>query len=214
MVALCRQHHDAADAGAYESEQLREMKVLGRDRAHALGARFEWMRARLLAVVGGAFYYETPTPVALREEPMVWFNRDGDGRFLLNVAMPSTVREPRLMIEDNFWIEVGEPDDLECPPNGRLVSVRYANGDSIRVEFLELGDGDALTSRYDHGEGARHLLEVEEQDGFPVTAVEVQMRVMRGSDAVIDFGPQQSQIGGFQMAGFLSVRNNIGLRLG
>src|SRR5215211_1730983 len=65
MVALCREHHDAADAGAYSEHDFREMKA--RDRAQALRGRFEWRRQRLLAIVGGTFYYETPIPVQVGE---------------------------------------------------------------------------------------------------------------------------------------------------
>lgn len=137
MVALCREHHDAADVGAYTKDDFREMKSRGRDRTEALSGQFQWRRRRLLAVVGGNFYYETAIPLQLQGRPVVGFNRDDQERFLLNVAMPSTIPEPRLYIEDNFWIEAGNPTNIECPPSGRTVAVEYANGDLIRVGFLK-----------------------------------------------------------------------------
>jgi hypothetical protein len=211
MIALCRLHHDAADVGAYTREQLRELKGRGRDARGAVGARFEWMRHRLLAVIGGGFYYETPTPLLIGDKPVIWFNRDEHNRFLLNIAMPATVPEPRLQIRDNFWIEVGEPDDLECPPNGRVVSVRYRNGDRLRVEFFEVKDGEALSRRYTHADGVRHLLEEEEPNGLPVTAVDIQMRLFA---PIIDFDAQKTRIGGNTMTGFMSVRNRVGVQFG
>jgi hypothetical protein len=44
MVALCREHHDKADAGAFTREQLRQLKT---KRARVTG-RFDWMRQDLL----------------------------------------------------------------------------------------------------------------------------------------------------------------------
>lgn len=86
MVALCRDHHPEADAGAFTIEQLHHMKREreGRDRNNAIGARFNWMRDKLLAVVGGNFHYETPIVLRVQHVPVVWFNRDPSGRPLVN----------------------------------------------------------------------------------------------------------------------------------
>lgn len=215
MIALCRQHHDAADANAYEVGELRAMKARGRDRNLALAARFEWRRHRLLAVVGGSFYYETPVPVQLRTQPIVALNRDGDGRVLLNLAMPSTVPEPRLVVDDNFWIETGIASNVECPPHGRLVAARYPNGDAIRIEFIEIGDGDALVRRYEHSDRVRSFLEQTEGEGFPIAAVEVQMKVHSPTgEPIIDFDAQATRIGALHMVGSFMVRCGVGLQLG
>jgi hypothetical protein len=45
MVALCREHHDKADAGAFTRDQLRQLKT---KRAHRVTGRFDWMRQDLL----------------------------------------------------------------------------------------------------------------------------------------------------------------------
>jgi hypothetical protein len=215
MIALCGEHHDAADAKAYDVEELRMMKASGRDQTLALQARFEWRRRRLLAIVGGNFYFETPVPVQIRSQPVVSFNRDEAERLLLNVAMPSTVNERRLVVEDNFWIETGLPSSVECPPHGRLVGVRYPNGDSIRIEFTEIGDGDALSGRYKHAEGIRSFLESEDEEGFPIVAVDIRMKVHAPTgQPVIDFNAQETRIGGMQMIGGVFVRNGTGLHLG
>lgn len=215
MIAFCSQHHDAADANAYDVDELRLMKAKGRDRNLALQARFEWRRRRLLSVVGGNFYYETPVPVQIGPKPVVSFNRDDDDRLLLNVVMPSTVREPRLYVDDNFWIESGIQSSVECPPHGRLVAVRYPNGDAIRIEFIGIDDADALARRYDQSDVVRSFLEGEEGEGFPIAAVEVRMKIHGPTaEPVIDFDAQATRIGGMRMTGCLSVRNRVGLQLG
>jgi hypothetical protein len=215
MIALCGQHHDAADANAYDLDQLRLLKANGRGRNLPLQARFEWRRRRLLSVVGGNYYYETLVPVQIGPQPVVAFRRDGDGRLLLNVAMPSTVPEPRLIVDDNFWIETGNPSSVECPPHGRLVAVQYPNGDAIRIEFIEIRDGDALARRYEHSDAARSFLEAEEGDAFPIAAVEVQMKIHSPTGGpAIDFDARATRFGGVLMVGCLSVRNRVGLQIG
>jgi hypothetical protein len=214
MVALCREHHDAADTGAYTQDDFREMKARGRDRTLALSGDFQWRRRRLLGVVGGSFYYETPILIQVGDRSVVAFNRDDQDRLLLNVAMPSTVSEPRLRIEDNFWIEVGEPKSVECPPSGRIVAVEYPHGDSIRVEFFEIADGEALSRRYRYSDGVREFLD-EESDGYPVTAVEIRMRILNSDQQpVIDFSADATRVGGMTMVGALFVRGQVGLHLG
>jgi hypothetical protein len=125
MIALCAEHHSMADAGAFTQEQLRQFKEAGARRAEEVRGRFEWMRRDVLWVVGGNFYYETPVIFQFRDEPVVWFKRDEDGYLLLNLKMLTTSSEERATIEDNFWIGQGPIDDLESPPHGRILEVRY-----------------------------------------------------------------------------------------
>src|SRR3984885_9748514 len=44
MIALCREHADQADNGAFTDHQLRELKITGKGRAHEVRGRFNWMR--------------------------------------------------------------------------------------------------------------------------------------------------------------------------
>jgi hypothetical protein len=214
IIALCQQHHSAADVGAFTTEQLDEMKARGRDRADALGARFEWMRHRLLAVVGGTFCYEVGVFLQIQDRPVLWFHRDEEQRLLLNIDMPATIPEARMHIKDNFWTEIGEPKMLECPPSGKLVSVTYENGDLLRVEFFEVPDGGALSRRYEHADLARRYLEEEDTDGFPITAVDVRMRLMREAVAIIDLDAKQTRIGGMTMTGSFMAHCGVGFQIG
>jgi len=122
MIALCGEHHDKADAGAFTREQLGRMKQDGRAHAAEVRGRFEWMRRELLGVVGGSFYHETPILVQFRDEPMIWFNRDESGYLLLNVRMLTASKEPRLRVEDNYWITRGNPEtsNVRHPASGSV----------------------------------------------------------------------------------------------
>jgi hypothetical protein len=139
MIALCRDHHPEADAGAFSNDDLRELKRTGREKARLLGARFNWMREQLLVRVGSAFYYETPIAIRIGERPIVWFNRSEANRVLVNLSMPSASGDPRLEMRDNFWLTEGTNlRVLNCPPSGKVVQARYANDDLLRIEFRNI----------------------------------------------------------------------------
>jgi hypothetical protein len=206
MVALCAEHHAKADNGAFSKEQLREFKRQGTQRSEEVRGRFDWMRRNLLSVVGGNFYYETPIIFQFRDEPGIWFNRDEAGYLLLNIRMLTVSGQPRVKIEDNFWLPRGDPDDLESPPSGKVLRVKYANGDSLGVEFFELESVSDARKRYSEVEPGNWRV------SFPITAVEVHMKV-GGTD--IEFGPHQTTLPGHN-----TIRNSfmshcrVGISLG
>jgi hypothetical protein len=61
MIALCAEHHAKADAGAFTTEQLRKMKS---QPTRPIQGRFDWLRNRVVSIIGGNAYYENP--IALR----------------------------------------------------------------------------------------------------------------------------------------------------
>ncbi len=184
MVALCQEHHSKADAGAYTPDQLRDFK---RVKSPQVSGRFDWMRNRLLTILGGNFYYEVPILFEFRGHPVVWFRQDDRGTLLLNLRMLTTAREPRLVVEDNDWVSLGTPADLECPPSGRLISVRYDNGDSLRVEFSEAEDCHSLSQEYPDARICEWPV------AFPITTVKVWMSV---SGTELSFSPTATTLPG------------------
>lgn len=170
MIALCAEHHKKADGGAYTKEQQRDLKR-NQKQSNEVRGRFDWMRNRLLAVVGGNFYYETLRILTLDGEDVVWFNRDADGYLLLNVRMRSLLPRERAIIIDNDWENIGEPVDLESPPHGKELTIRYDNGDFLSVEFMELETAEVAFGKYK----CKALLEPDAIE-YPITAVEVNMK--------------------------------------
>jgi hypothetical protein len=137
------------------------------------------MRRELLVVVGGNLYHETPIAVQFREQPMVWLNRDSHGYLLVNLAMLSASHKPRAVMQDNFWMAWGDPDDVGCPPSGRKLVVRYSNDDRLGIEFFSANGASDINVRYPGANAEQWGI------GYPITAIEVQMKAGGTS---IDFG--------------------------
>jgi hypothetical protein len=197
MIALCREHADKADHGAFTIKQLQHLKTSADEKPRAdVGGRFDWMRRDLLAVVGGNFYYRCPVVLEFGDYRSIWFNRDDDGYLLLNFSMPSLAGDLRARIEDNFWTVTTTAEEVVCPPSGRLVEVTYANGDRFRAEFFTADTNDDLLTRYPVA-----VLDRTHSDiAFPLTIVEL-WETAAGTS--LEFGPHESRIGGFRITGSL-----------
>ncbi len=199
MIALCRLHADQADNGAFTASQLREFKRDGRARAREVRGRLNWMRQRLLAVVGGNFFYDVSVVLKINDTKLIWFDRDDEGYIQLNFRMPSATGRSRAAIENNFWRVTPAVNEIICPPSGRLVEVKYNNGDKFRVEYLNIESADSLDSRYPRSNTRSWSDSLE----FPITAVEV-WETAAGTP--VQLGPDFSRLGGARFeAGFIQA---------
>lgn len=199
MIALCATHHAKADA--WTVQQVRQIKTKAANEGDVSG-RFEWMREDVLAVVGGNYYYETPNMVVFRDQPLIWFERDEDRRLLLNLNMLSSSAEPRTSLVRNDWFLRGNPEEVESPPNGSRLKVRYLNGDEVTVRFREWSSADSL------GKVHEQALVLGDELMFPLVTAEVGL-VVGGTG--ISFGPKTTTLGGVTMTGCVSIRCGAGL---
>jgi hypothetical protein len=199
MIPLCAEHH--GKAAAWTPEDLRKMKEVATSQRVELLGRFEWMRRDVLAIVGGNSYYKTPYVVVANDNPVVWFERDGDDRLLLSVAMITTTHEPRAMLSANDWTVLGDPTDVESPPNGSSFKVKYSNGDMVAVRFRQWADEEALGKVF-----AFATTQIEPL-AYPVVTCEVELAV---GDTPIKFGPTYSTLGGPRFGGNRIIGGEIG----
>lgn len=204
MIALCREHADKADGGAFPNELLREWKKDGAAQAQAIEGKFDWMRHTYLAVIGSVFYYENATILQIGERRCIWFSRDEKGYQLLNFWMPTVVDEPRARIYENGWIVPPNIKDLECPPHGKLLRVWYANGDRISFEFREMANPAQLVDRYAAAQ------EYQSAMVFPLTVVEISERA---AGSPIELGPKMTKIGAATMEGGFMHANKVGIHI-
>lgn len=198
MIALCATHH--AKAAAWTPEDLRSMKRTSPNPQEVQG-RFEWMRREILAVVGGNLYHETPNMVVFRDEPMVWFERDDEGRLLLNFRMLTQSGLPRTRLHNNDWFIRGDPTDVHSPPNGSRLLVTYADGDRFGIRFREWPALEPLAAEYP----SAHRL--HDELSFPLVTAEVSFEVGGSS---IRFRPTFTQVGGVHMRGAVASRCGAG----
>jgi hypothetical protein len=205
MIALCRDHHIHADHGAFTVDQLHDFKRYGKDNWSQVKGRFNWMRNRLLAVVGGNFYYETPVVFQFQGKPVIWFERNQEGYQCLNLFMLTASGEPRAHIRNNDWFNAGSEEDIECPPSGKRLRIRYPNGDQVTVEFFEIKTLEEAEQLYPEA-GAKNW-----PVDLPITAVEV-TNVVAGTN--LEFSAKQSKVGGIVMKNCFMSNCGAGIAVG
>jgi hypothetical protein len=178
-VALCLAHREQA-AGA-PPDRLRRL-----ERPPA-GTRPAWLQRKVLARVGGNFFYETPTVLRLGSVTSIGFGRDERGDLLLTLRMPTASGQPRAVLVDSFWEVPPAGAQVVSPPSGRLLDLAYPDGDRFRLRLLEVHSAGALQARF--GAVARWAYRVE----YPVTLAEISLGV---ANTDLAFGPDTTDMGG------------------
>lgn len=134
MVALCREHHDKAGAGAFTTEQLRLLKRVGAENTRRVAGTFDILRQDLAFKVGSNWFVETPRMVVYRDHPLIWFSRDAENVMRLSLRVPGP-RGPRLQMDENYWSNLADASLVECPPKGTDLLVEYPDGDRVSIRF-------------------------------------------------------------------------------
>lgn len=204
MIALCIEHHKKADGGSYTKEQLLKLK---RNKAQAdmIKGQFDWLRNDLLAVVGGNFYYETLKVLQLNGRDVVWFRRDEDGYLRLNVRMVSVRPEERAIIDDNVWMNIGNPEDVNSPPQGKELRIKYENGDDLFVKFLVMDTARQAYEKYES-----EILLRNHSLKFPLTVVEVNYKV---GGTNIEFKSSGTNIASNSITGNFTSHCGVGVKI-
>jgi hypothetical protein len=150
MIAPCEEHHTKADNGAYTVDQLRRMKAEAAKSRTDVQGRFDWLRRKLLVVVGGQLHPLAQTVLRVKGTPIIWFTRDDEQHVLVNIDLSSVSKsgEDRLVLIGNDWLLKGTPSDFHCPTSGRLIHAKYPGGDELRIEFFDVKDQNDLVRRY------------------------------------------------------------------
>ena len=204
MIALCREHHIQADNGAFTKEQLHRFKRDGNKNWHQVSGNFSWLRNNLLVVLGGNFFYETLVILKLFAKPIIWFTRDANNYLLLNLYMLTTSGKQRAYIINNVWFNVGDEEDIECPPSAKRLKVSYPNGDLVSIEFFEIKAMAEFNKRYP-GVKANGWPIV-----LPITAVEV-TNIVANSNLI--FSARKTKIGQSHMKNCFAAYCGAGLSI-
>jgi hypothetical protein len=162
MIALCATHH--AKVAGFTKAQLRDMKRGSTSPADVSG-RFDWMREDVLGVVGGNLFVDVPEMIHFKRRKIIWFERDTENRMLLNLSAPSP--EPRATLINNDWTLGNDVADVESPPHGAFLRVRYLNGDDVSIRFREWASQRSLARLYPM------VSRLDGQLAFPLVTAEV-----------------------------------------
>lgn len=118
MIAVCRPHHDAADAGVFSAEELRQLKRSG---GHAAQARGEvpWAKKQWLIRLGGCYSGGTKVPLMVGGKTVIELNRNGDGLLLLSFTLEDNDGTVIAEMEDNIFTIVDPTlvNDVEALAN-------------------------------------------------------------------------------------------------
>ena len=120
MIALCPTHHGEADGGPIDPERIRKLKQQCNNKP--IRKRIEWFRNDIVVSTIGGLNYDIEIILSIEDCPIIFFNRDEDGNFLLNIHL-SMIAGQSLVIKDNWLIEKGNPEDFVCPPHGQLLRI-------------------------------------------------------------------------------------------
>lgn len=200
MIAICAAHHGLA--GAWTAEQVRGFKKI-KSREN-VGARLQWSRREMIAVVGSNYFYETLRIFEYQGQPVVWFTRNDRRELLLNISLSMISGEPRVEMRNNDWIALGDPCDIDCKPGGKFLHIEYDNGDFLRVQFKEWVSEEVLIREHPAAEANRSALT------FPIVTVDVTLCVKNASVA---FDSRESQIEGVRLTNCWFERNECGISI-
>ena len=168
MIALCAEHANKADHGAFIDDQLRQLKAKTPEREDISG-RFDWRRQDFLVRLGGNFYYRPVKIFEIGSVPCAWLTRDEEGLLEVNFRMPSIANEPRASVIENFWTAPRSADEIISPPMGRKIEVKYKNGDYFKIVFRNVKQPDHIGGLYPSANPGKLAGVVD----FPTTLVEV-----------------------------------------
>lgn len=114
------------------------------------------------------------------------FNERKDGYLRLNVKMLSMLAKERAIIEDNIWTNIGDPMDMNSPPQGKELRIDYANGDHLFVKFMVMQTAEQAYKKYKN----EYLVNSSDVK-FPITVVEVNYKI---GGTGIEFKPSGTSI--------------------
>jgi hypothetical protein len=126
MIALCRPHHDAADAGVFSKQQIQELKK--QQRTSSAEVDFPWAPRSLLIRVGGCYCGGTETLVAIGGKSCIRIRRAETGLLLLSLKVDNVDGANILEVEDNMLLaQPAELHDLEVNTSATKVRVWFAD---------------------------------------------------------------------------------------
>jgi hypothetical protein len=126
MIALCREHHDAADRGVFSKSELHELKK-GPHFVDDVRAHFPWAKRNFLVRLGGFYSGGNRSVVNVSSRPLIRFAKDENNLLLLCLELRSSDDTPVLTVSENlFSADPSSLHDLRVNTSGTEVKVWFA----------------------------------------------------------------------------------------
>ena len=166
MIALCREHHDAADRGLFSKDDLRALKRSPWS-VEDVKVQFPWAKRNILIRLGGVYCGEsnpTCTPaLAVRNVPIIRLAKDENDLLLLDLDLRAADGTSVLSMEQNMLLcNSASVHDLEVDTGATRVKAWFAPRDvgiELRFTRVTLDElGATLADDRERAEKASKLL--------------------------------------------------------
>jgi len=135
IIALCADHHDQADTGAFTKEQLITLKKSNHE---SVESKFHWRRKHTVFVCGGNFAYNCGGMLQVSGIDIVYFEKDEQGFDTLSLNIYDVCLNPIFVMRKNDWIARTDADDIEAPPRTpRLIFKSAKHRVDIQIGFKD-----------------------------------------------------------------------------
>jgi hypothetical protein len=139
MIALCREHHDAADRGLFSKGDLRALKQAALP-AEDVKARFPWAKRDILVRLGGVYCGGSSILFAVSNDTIIRFTKDGSGLLVLSFDLRAADGTLALSMEENMFL--ADPNalhDLEVDTGPTIIKAWFAKRNvGLDVSFRRL----------------------------------------------------------------------------
>lgn len=144
MIALCSEHHNQADHGAFTNDQLKALKekpfLTLRDRVNG---QFNWKREHLVFLIGGNVYLGSQEIYIYEKEKFIWLTNDEHNNTLLNFEVKSKDGTTAFSMIDNDWVIFSDFDDIESIPSSKSLAFKSQKAQiNISIDFNNLSKAE------------------------------------------------------------------------
>ncbi len=102
MIALCREHHDAADRGLFSKGELRALKQIALS-VEDVKAHFPWAKRGIFVRLGGVYCGGSSNIFMVNNDKIIRFTKDASGLLLFSFRLASR-RWHNCPVDGREWV--------------------------------------------------------------------------------------------------------------
>ncbi|MER8571483.1 hypothetical protein NKH19_10555 [Mesorhizobium sp. M1338] len=202
MIALCAEHHAAADSGAFTNDQLTSLK---RPNHTFVQSSFQWRRKHTIFVCGGTYAYQCDSMLRVGGIDVIYFEKDEFGCDTLSLNIYDVCMNRIFEMRMNDWTAKINVDDIETPPAARTLLFKSTiHQVNVKIEFK---DRKSLSTE-DENISAEFGIPAEENVVFCFFTGDMPAPVP------VKFNDRNIQVGGMILEGNRMAGCGVGIQVG